>query len=94
VTEFRIRTVAPAVVIVIEQEGPTRMFSTAGSPEDEGLEAWLRASPFRAAAVAAGLADRRLTGGVARATAWTQVLAERHEDRFTALVERLIADDG
>jgi hypothetical protein len=75
-SELLVRLAAPAVVIVIEHEGPTRLVSTATTAADgRALERWLAASPLREAAVEAALADRSLRGGAARGRAWAREIS-------------------
>ena len=87
-TEILVRTAGPAVVVVFEVEGPTRLISTAQPSEDSRVDDWIATSRPREVAVAAALADRWLSGGAARGRAWTAALSLR--PGIVEAVERLL----
>lgn len=91
-SEHLVRTSrAPAIVIVVEREGPTRVFSTASTDAEEAaLAAWIDASPFRLILIDAALRDRATTGGATRGRRWARVL-QRENPGVVGVVERLIA---
>lgn len=74
--ELLLRTSAPALVVVFEVEGVTRLVSTAqGAADADRLETWLDASPARARAAACALRDRDRSGGPQRQREWAAALA-------------------
>lgn len=74
--ELLLRTGAPALIVVLEVEGVTRLLSTAnGLADEERLAAWLGASPGREQAVAWALLDRDESGGAERQERWSATLA-------------------
>lgn len=82
---MKVRSAAPALVAVIEVEGPTRAWHTATSDADlDALFAWIESSPARSVAVAALVEDRVRTGKVARGVRWEEHLqAESPDTRAT-----------
>jgi hypothetical protein len=89
VREILVRTVAPAVLVIIEQEAPTRVVLTGGRADDERLAAWLAASEARQLVYAAALADREASGGRPRERAWAQELLS-DPGGIVRAVERLL----
>jgi hypothetical protein len=71
VRELALRLAGPAIVVVHELEGPTRMLLAGADGDDDALRVseWLSASAARSAAILAALAlvDAE---GLARASAW------------------------
>jgi len=75
VTELTVRVAAPAVVIVVEVEGPTRILHTASSDADlDALNHWIRSTRVREAAVGFAGLDRQGHGGRERGERWDAVL--------------------
>lgn len=92
--EHLIRLAAPAVLVVVETEAPTRITSTATTPQEWArLAGWLEQTPERTEAVRLALLDRDLRGGAERGAAWR---AELRGDPggIVVGVERLLADLG
>lgn len=88
-TEFLLRAVGPSLVVVVEREGPTRLFTTlTGESDVAALEAWIGESEPRQVLVAAALRDRASTGGSRRGLAWARSLA-RTPGGIMGLIERL-----
>jgi hypothetical protein len=76
-TCWRITTVGPSLVAIVEYEGITRLFSTARNDAEEVvLDAWIGASWPRQLGVAALLEDRTARGGIARQEGWRDVLGK------------------
>lgn len=94
-TEFLLRTSrAPSLVVVIEREGPTRVFANAGSEADlMALESWIYDSEPRRTIVDAALEDRAETGGAGRGRRWARTLAAEGGGVVDAL-ERLLEARG
>jgi hypothetical protein len=92
VTELLVRTSrAPALVIVIEREAPTRLIELAATDaERAALEAWIDASAPRLAAVISAVEDRRRQGGAHRGFAWMAAL-RRNGGGIVEAVEALVA---
>jgi hypothetical protein len=92
VRERLVRLAAPAVIVVLEVEGPTRIVAAAdGEPERRALLRWVESSPARGQVLAAALLDGALEDE--RRDAWTRALA--HESGgVAALVVDLLCGDG
>lgn len=71
-TEVSIKHVAPALVIVVEVEGPTRLeVAAAGQPDRRALLNWVGSSPLRAALVEAAIKSRDDPG---RTESWLDLI--------------------
>ena len=80
--ELSLRLTGPAVVVVLELEGPARLLLAAVDDDDDALRVgeWISASPGRSEALLAALAlvDAE---GLERSTAWHETLGHDDADR-------------
>lgn len=89
-TEYLLRTAAPALIIVVEKEGPSRLFTThTGEADLAALRGWIEQSEERRALVAMALLDSAATGGPGRGLAWVLALAAENPG-IVGVVERLL----
>jgi hypothetical protein len=92
VIEHLVRLAAPAVLVVVEVEAPTRITSTATTrAEWDRLAAWIEQSRERDEAVRWALLDRDLRGGVERGDEWRRSL-RGDPGGVVAGIEQLLAD--
>jgi hypothetical protein len=71
-----VETAGPALITIVEVEGPTRLIALAADGEDGALERWIAESQDRVELVAAALRDRGRQGGAERQRQWDAALAE------------------
>jgi hypothetical protein len=70
--EFVLRHAAPALIVIVEVEGPTRLLTTANTTgEEQRLDGWIHLSAAREQAVEAALRDR---GRARRQLDWVEQL--------------------
>jgi hypothetical protein len=73
--ELTIRTRGPAICVIFELEGPTRLLlPLADLDNTERIGEWLSASPARAAAILAAIAAASERDGDERGVAWHRLL--------------------
>ena len=90
--ELLIRTAAPAIVVVLEREGPPRLLSTAETTaEGEELARWVEDSDRRTEVVEAALRLRDDEGGRERGAAWAEEL-RRFPGGVVEAVEELLRE--
>lgn len=86
--EILTRVAAPAVLILVEVEGPTRVSSIATSEADrDRLADWIASEPSRADLLRAALEESARYGD--RATQWPDALL-RDGDGVVGAIERLL----
>ena len=75
--ETLVRTRGPALLVVLELEGPPRIGIVAyGQSEADRLTTWLAWTPSAAETIFAAIADLDARGGLERSQSWHEALGD------------------
>jgi len=82
VPEVRVRTCAPAILLVLEHEAPPRLALVAdGQADADALSVWLAGLPSVCEAILAAIRDLDARGGLERSAAWHETVSGDGSDR-------------